>query len=319
MKYVYGPVPSRRLGRSLGVSPIPSKTCNYSCVYCQLGRTDHFTNTRKDFFDPEEILKEIFQSVSENKSGIDYITFVGEGEPTLCKSLGYLINQAKSTHLPVAVITNGALLYDKDVRIDLKNADVVLPSLDAGCQETFTRINRPYKGINFEMMIDGLKKFSEMRNGQLWIEIMLVKNLNDSEEEILKIESILKEVNPDRIYINVPIRPPAESWVEIPDEESIAKAHEILKSYVISGYEMGEFNISDGTKLYDEVLKICERHPMREDQIKDICLKFGIDPNEVISKMKNDRNVKEIVYHEKHFFVVKPKMEEKHENGNTVQ
>jgi len=127
MKYVYGPVPSRRLGRSLGVSPIPSKTCNYSCVYCQLGRTDHFTNTRKDFFDPEEILKEIFQSVSENKSGIDYITFVGEGEPTLCKSLGYLINQAKSTHLPVAVITNGALLYDKDVRIDLKNADVVLP------------------------------------------------------------------------------------------------------------------------------------------------------------------------------------------------
>ncbi len=311
MRYVYGPVPSRRLGRSLGVSPIPSKTCNYSCVYCQLGRTDHFTNERKDFFDPQEILKEIFQSVNENKSGIDYITFVGEGEPTLCKSLGYLINQAKSTHIPVAVITNGALLYDEDVRMDLKNADVVLPSLDAGCQKTFSSVNRPYKGISFEMMIDGLKKFAKMRDGQLWIEVMLVKNLNDSEEEILKIRDILKDLDADRIYINVPIRPPAEPWVEIPDEESIVKAHEILKSHVISGYETGEFNISDPTQLYDEILKICERHPMREDQIRQVCMKLNVDPDGMISKLRKDKNVKEISYQEKIFFVVKPKMEVK--------
>ncbi|BBJ28986.1 radical SAM protein [Athalassotoga saccharophila] len=307
MKYVYGPVPSRRLGRSLGVSPIPSKTCNYSCVYCQLGRTDHFTNLRKDFFDPQEILKEIFQSVEENRS-IDYITFVGEGEPTLCKSIGYLIDQAKLTHLPVAVITNGALLYDEDVRMDLRNADVVLPSLDAGSEETFLRINRPHKEIKFERMVEGLKQFSKIRTGQLWVEVMLVKGLNDSEEEIKKIKNILKDVNPDRVYINVPIRPPAEPWVEIPDEESIAKAHEILESYVISGYEEGEFNVNP-EHLYDEILKICERHPMREDQIKEICLKFNARPEEIISKMRNDKSVKEISYHEKRFFVVKPKME----------
>ncbi len=310
MKYVYGPVPSRRLGRSLGVSPIPSKTCNYSCVYCQLGRTDHFTNLRKDFFDPHEILKEIFKSVEENRSQIDYITFVGEGEPTLCKSIGYLIDQAKLTSLPVAVITNGALLYDEDVRMDLRNADVVLPSLDAGDEQTFLKINRPNKEIKFERMVEGLKQFSKIRKGQLWIEVMLVKGLNDSEEEITKIKNILKDVNPDRVYINVPIRPPAEPWVEIPDEESIAKAHEILESYVISGYETGEFNV-DPDHLYDEILKICERHPLREDQIKGICLKFNIGPDEIISKMRNDKSVKEILYHEKRFFVVKPKMEGK--------
>ncbi|MCL4408348.1 MAG: radical SAM protein, partial [Thermotogae bacterium] len=174
-----------------------------------MGRTDHFTNVRKDFFDPQEILKEIFQSVEENRSRIDYITFVGEGEPTLCKSIGYLIDQTKLTHLPVAVITNGALLYDEDVRMDLRNADVVLPSLDAGDEETFLKINRPNKEIKFERMVEGLKQFSKIRKGQLWIEVMLVKGLNDSEEEITKIKDILKDVNPDRVYINVPIRPPA--------------------------------------------------------------------------------------------------------------
>jgi len=307
-KYVYGPVPSRRLGRSLGVSPIPSKTCNYSCVYCQLGRTDHLINTREDFFDPEEILNEIVQAAESNSDGIDYITFVGEGEPTLFKSIGYLINQTKvKTNLPVAVITNGALLYDSTVREELKDANVVLPSLDAGNEKTFLKINRPHKGVKFEMMIDGLKRFAKMRNGQLWIEVMLVKDLNDSEEELREIEKILKEVNPDRVYVNVPIRPPAENWVEIPEEEAIAKAHELFQSYVIAGYEEGNFHVENSSELYDEILKICERHPMREEQIRDLALKFKARDDEIISRIKNNPNVKEIRYHEKTFFVLKPK------------
>lgn len=309
-KHVYGPVPSRRLGKSLGVSPIPSKTCNYSCVYCQLGRTDHMTNLRQDFYDPQEILNEILDAVKNNPSGIDYVTFVGEGEPTLCKSLGYLIRETKlRTKLPVAVITNGSLLYMEDVRNDLKDADVVLPSLDADDEETFKKINRPQGEIDFNKMMEGLKVFSKVRNGQLWVEVMLVKGINDGEKHLKGIAGILKEINPDRVYVNVPIRPPAEKWVEIPDEESLLKAHEILHSYVISGYEEGEFHIDDPSKLYDEIIKICERHPMREEQIKELAKKFGFSEEEMILKVKNNPAVKIIVYHGKRFFLVKSKQE----------
>ena len=309
-KHVYGPVPSRRLGKSLGVSPIPSKTCNYSCVYCQLGRTDHMTNLRQDFYDPQEILNEILDAVKNNPSGIDYVTFVGEGEPTLCKSLGYLIRETKlRTKLPVAVITNGSLLYMEDVRNDLKDADVVLPSLDADDKETFKKINRPQGEIDFNKMMEGLKVFSKVRNGQLWVEVMLVKGINDGEKHLKGIAGILKEINPDRVYVNVPIRPPAEKWVEIPGEESLVKAHEILHSYVISGYEEGEFHIDDPSKLYDEIIKICERHPMREEQIKELAKKFGFSEEEMILKVKNNPAVKIIVYHGKRFFLVKSKQE----------
>ncbi|WP_456399366.1 radical SAM protein [Mesoaciditoga sp.] len=309
-KHVYGPVPSRRLGKSLGVSPIPSKTCNYSCVYCQLGRTDHMTNLRQDFYDPQEILNEILDAVKNNPNGIDYVTFVGEGEPTLCKSLDYLIRETKlRTKLPVAVITNGSLLYMEDVRNDLKDADVVLPSLDADDEETFKKINRPQGEIDFNKMVEGLKVFSKVRNGQLWVEVMLVKGINDGEKHLKGIAGILKEINPDRVYVNVPIRPPAEKWVEIPDEESLLKAHEILHSYVISGYEEGEFHIDDPSKLYDEIIKICERHPMREEQIKELAKKFGFSEEEMILKVKNNPAVKIIVYHGKRFFLVKSKQE----------
>ncbi len=307
-KYVYGPVPSRRLGRSLGVSLIPSKTCNYSCVYCQLGRTDHMTNTRQDFFDPKEILSEITNAVKENPDGIDYITFVGEGEPTLCKSMGYLIRETKSrTNLPVAVITNGSLLYESSVRDALVNADIVLPSLDAGDEETFLKINRPHKKLNFWAVVNGLKEFSKMRSGKLWVEVMLVKGLNDSEGELEKIAKILEDVKPDRVYVNVPIRPPAESWVMIPDEDAIVKAHEILHGYIIAEYEEGDFHIENSSQLYDEILKICERHPMREEQIRNLAKKLNVNADEIVVKIKNDSDVKIIQYRGKSFFVVKPK------------
>ncbi len=263
------------------------------------------TNTRQDFFDPRKVLSEITSAVKENPNGIDYITFVGEGEPTLCASLGYLIHQVKSrTHLPVAVITNGSLLYDPFVRNELLNADVVLPSLDAGDSETFLRINRPHKSINFDSMLNGLKEFSKVFHGQFWIEVMLVKNLNDSEKELKKISEALEDIKPDRVYINVPIRPPAESWVEIPDEDTIVKAHEILHSYVIAKYEEGDFHIDDPSQLYDAILKICERHPMREEQVRNLAKKFVANADKIIVNLKNDPNVKVIQYRGKTFFVV---------------
>ena len=213
MKIVYGPVPSRRLGRSLGVGPIPFKTCDYSCVYCQLGRTTHMTNQRKDFFPPEELLNEIRRVIEVESSHreIDFVTFVGEGEPTLCKSLGWLIRKTKEiADIPIAVDTNGSLLYREDVRDDLSQADVVMPSLDAGTAETFRRINRPHRGIVFEAVVEGMEKFRQEYDGEMWVEVMLVKGLNDSEEELEAIKSRLSPLEPNRTYINVPIRPPAE-------------------------------------------------------------------------------------------------------------
>ncbi len=306
-KHVYGPVPSRRLGRSLGVSPIPSKTCNYSCVYCQLGRTDHMTNTRQDFYKPTDILNEILDAVKNNPKEIDYVTFVGEGEPTLFKSLGYLIRETKSrTGIPTAVITNGSLLYMEDVREDLKEADVVLPSLDAADEETFKKINRPYPKIEYDMMVEGLKRFSKMRKGQLWVEVMLVRGINDDEKQLRGIADILEEIKPDRVYVNVPIRPPAEKWVKIPKEENLVKAHEILHSYVIDVYEEGEFHIGDANSFHEEIIKICERHPMREEQVITLAKKFGFSTDKTLKEIESDPQIKVIEYNGKRFLFAKP-------------
>ncbi len=275
MKITYGPVPSRRLGRSLGVSTIPFKTCDYSCVYCQLGRTTYMTDQRKDFFPPEELLNEIERAIkpeveSSNRE-IDFVTFVGEGEPTLCKSLGWLIRKTKETaDIPIAVDTNGSLLYREDVRNDVSQADVVMPSLDAGTAETFRRINRPHRGIVFEAVLEGMEKFRQEYDGEIWVEVMLVKGLNDSAEELEAIKSRLRLIKPNRTYINVPIRPPAEPWAVPPKKEAIALAHAILGDVNvvdITAEETGDFSIAGFTNPEDAILAIIKRHPMREEQV----------------------------------------------------
>ena len=193
-KYVFGPIPSRRLGRSLGISPLPKKTCNYSCIYCQLGRTDKMTNKRQEFYKTEDIIAE-FKQYLKDSDKFDIVTVVGEGEPTLAANLGELVVALKAlTDKPVAVITNGALLSDPQVREELCHADMVLPSLDAYNQEISKKIDRPYGTIKFEEEFEGLKKFTHMYEGELWLEIMLVDGINDDEQSILKFQELLKEL-----------------------------------------------------------------------------------------------------------------------------
>ncbi len=292
-KYVYGPVPSRRLGRSLGVNPIPSKTCNYSCIYCQLGRTDHMTNKRQDFFPPEEIIKEI-GSATSSKEKIDYITLVGEGEPTLCKSIGKIIQSTKKlTDIPVAVITNGALLSEADVRSELISADVVMPSLDAADQKTFERINRPIGRMQITKIIQGMVEFRKQFNSKLWLEVMLVEGVNDSEEHLVKLSHILKEISPDRTYINIPIRPPAEPWVKPPDKETIAKAHAIIGGAVSIAYqEEGEFKVQTDLPPVKAILEIIKRHPMRKQQIEHTLKEhFDIDTDKFFEELEATSSV----------------------------
>ncbi len=267
-KYVFGPVPSRRLGRSLGISPIPAKTCNFSCVYCQLGRTTNYTNTRKEFFPVEDIVLEVSQALKEGFS-LDVITIVGDGEPTLYTHLGKLISAIKGiTSIPVAVITNGALLCDEKVREELSLADIVLPTLDAPNEELFKKINRPRRELQFNEITKGMISFREIFSGQLWMEVMLVKDLNDDTKTLEKIKFILDKIRPDKTFINVPIRPPAESWVKIPAVERLQEALRILDAENIAHYEeLLIENINKNAKPEEIILQITQRHPLREDQI----------------------------------------------------
>ncbi|MFW9924156.1 MAG: radical SAM protein [Candidatus Thorarchaeota archaeon] len=302
--YIFGPVPSRRLGRSLGVSPIPTKTCNYSCVYCQIGRTTHFTNTREDFFPKEAILQEISTFLQSNEE-FDYITFVGEGEPTLCESLGWLIKETKKlTVKPIAVITNGALLYDKEVREELLQADVILPTLDATTQTLFKKINRPIKGLEIETIIDGMKTFRTKYKGQIWMEVMLVEGYNEDPEIIAQIKQVLQEIDCDRVYVNVPIRPPAEKWVKIPPNERIIKICSDLQAHNIAHYETSEgFHIEQEVDLEQQILNITTRHPLREEQIISM---LNLSRDEImllLETMEQKGKIKKIVHYDQVFWV----------------
>jgi wyosine [tRNA(Phe)-imidazoG37] synthetase (radical SAM superfamily) len=282
MKYVFGPVPSRRLGQSLGIDSIPLKTCNWNCIYCQLGRTVPLTNERREYFPREEILAEVEQALAAHKPGeIDWVTFVGSGEPMLHTGMGWLNRKVKeltesSAHrLPVAVITNGALLYLPEVRDELAAADAVLPTLDAGSARLYKKINRPHPDITFERLVDGLVAFRKEYRGKLWVEVMLVRGLNDSEEALREIVAILEQVQPDEVHINLPDRPPAENWVQPPDEEGLMRALAILGeiAHVVHPAE-GSFDLSGFESAVDAIIGIITRHPMSEVELRNTLEKW---------------------------------------------
>lgn len=270
MKFIYGPVPSRRLGQSLGIDPVPLKTCNWNCVYCQLGRSRPMVYERKDFFPPEEILAEVKQAISSHKPGeIDWVTFVGSGETTLYASIGRLIREVKMlTKLPVAVITNGSLLYLPKIRQELSLADAVLPSLDAGNSKLFQEINRPHPATSFAQLHDGLIRFRKEYQGKIWVEVMLIRGLNDSEDALRNIAAALEKIKPDEVHIVQPTRPAAETWVKPPDTEGLLRARAILGDTArVVLPPSGAFDLSGAETLVEAIVGIITRHPMRENEL----------------------------------------------------
>ena len=271
MNYVFGPVPSRRLGQSLGIDTIPLKTCNWNCIYCQLGRTIPLTNERREYVPTEDILVEVEQALrSRENEKIDWVTFVGSGEPTLHSRFGELIRCVKAlTTLPVAVITNGSLLYKPEVREELSAADAVLPTLDAGAAELYRQINRPHPQTTFERLVDGLIAFREGYRGKLWVEVMLVRGLNDTSQTLEDIAKVLQRVKPDAVHINLPTRPPAETWVQPADSEGLMRALSILGNIatVVHPAE-GNFDLNSNENIVDAVIGIITRHPMRQDELE---------------------------------------------------
>lgn len=304
---IYGPVPSRRLGRSLGISPIPDKTCNFSCVYCMLGRTDHLTATREEFFPVQDILAELTDALGRLSPPPDHISIVGNGEPTLYLKLGDLIDGVRRiTSIPVAVITNGALLCDAAVRDALARADVVLTSFNAPTEELFRRINRPVPGITFELFKQGLMAFARMpRRGQLWVEMMLIQGINDAPSVLEQTRRILQDVHPDRILVDTPIRPPAEAYARPVTPEALERAEQALGGAAPSGFEFGTFSIPVGEDPVEALVEICKRHPMRLDQVTRLLDAAGVQAAPVLRSLRADPRFVIEEYDGAEFFLVR--------------
>ena len=296
LKHIFGPVPSRRLGRSLGVSPIIKKACNYSCIYCQLGRTDKMTNTRKKFFEVDEILNE-FKEYLKDDDKFDIVSLVGEGEPTLYSELGELIKGIKAlTDKPVAVITNSALMVDESVRRDLMEADIVLPSLDSYDEESWHKIDRPHGRLVYNEVFDGLVKFTKEFKGQIFMELMLMDGINDSNECLGKFKELFAQLDYDKLYINTPVRPPAEDYALISSKERINYACELLGGISIDALASGGF-FSEIKDDYEAILSIIARHPMNQYEIAGFLDSRNVqNKDELFERLNNDENIEPTEY-----------------------
>lgn len=295
MSYVFGPVPSRRLGKSLGIDPVPLKTCNWNCVYCQLGRTRPLTNQRREYIPCQDLLAEIGQVLSDHQPGeIDWVTFVGSGEPTLHSSLGWLIRRVKQIcSLPVAVITNGSTLYLPEIRLALSDADAVLPSLDAGNPRLYRKVNRPWPELTFNRLLEGLIAFRQEYTGKLWLEMMLVQGLNDTEEALTEIASAICRIQPDRLHINLPVRPPAEAWVCLPGESSLQRAQAILGTIAdIVLPALSQPVTCYPADLESTILGIITRHPMQETELCSMVGRWTpVDVHEALDALRTSQKV----------------------------
>ena len=289
MKYIFGPVSSKRLGQSLGVDLLPPKSCSWNCVYCQLGNTKTFVTKREEFFPREEILEEIKEALAANTS-LDWITFVGSGETMLYKGIGWLIGEVKKlTTTPVAVITNGSLLYLPEVREELLQADAVLPSLNAGSETLHLQIDRPAAGLTFRQHVDGLVAFRKEYKGRLWIEVMLLGGINDSDEALHDLAAVLKEINPDMVHLVLPTRPAPEQKVHIPSEEPIEQAIAILSTVATVVHPVkGTMDLRSAPDLLHAITAIISRHPVQQRELqKAIADCFPGDNDKVTAIMRD--------------------------------
>ncbi|RJP28007.1 MAG: radical SAM protein [Candidatus Omnitrophota bacterium] len=232
MKYIYGPIKSRRIGTSLGISLTERKICSFDCIYCQVGNTTHKTAQRKEYVAVNDVISELKEWVSLNKDAVkklDYVTFSGYGEPTLNPKIGKLIKEIKAfMPVKVAVITNASLLWDKEVRDSLTGADLIVPSLDAVTQELFEKIDKPHEDISLERVIGGLIDLRKEFKGKIWLEVMFIKGINDTLEHAYKLKEIIGRINPDKIQMNSPVRATAQKNVLGVDKDQLLKIKEIL-------------------------------------------------------------------------------------------
>ncbi|HUV90069.1 MAG TPA: radical SAM protein [Anaerolineae bacterium] len=296
----FGPVPSRRLGRSLGINNVPPKTCTYSCTYCQLGRTTRMQVERGPFYDPEEILRAVQDKVEKAREAgepVDYLTFVADGEPTLDANLGREIELLKHSGIPIAVITNGSLVWHEDVREALLKADWVSLKVDAVEEETWRRVDRPRGTLSLAAILDGALRFGHDYAGTLATETMLVAGLNDGPESIARVADFLARLRPATAYLSIPTRPPAEAWAHAPGEEALNRAYQILSEKVgqveyLIGYEGDAFAFTGSVE--EDLLSITAVHPMREDAVSAFLARAGANWSVVKRLIERDQIVQTV-------------------------
>lgn len=298
---IFGPIPSRRLGRSLGINNIPPKICSYSCIYCQLGNTNSMTVNRKEFFPPSKIYEEVSEKLETlNKSGekLDYLTFVPDGEPTLDLNLGKTIKLLKPLGIKIAVITNSSLLWNKYVQNDLMNADWVSVKIDSAYEDIWRNINRPHGSLDFKNIINGIEEFTSCYNGSLVTETMLVRRVNDSIESLTKTAEMISRIKPKKSYILIPTRPPAEKNVNPPTEESLNMAYQIY-NFLLNNVELVVYNegtnFSFSSDAEKELLSILAVHPMRKDAIEEFLIKSN-STWDLINKLIANNKLKTVEY-----------------------
>jgi len=275
---IFGPVPSRRLGRSLGVDVVPFKTCTYDCIYCQLGRTTNKTTQRKEWVPTKLVIEQLKEKLDSKP---DYITLSGSGEPTLFSQLEALISKIKSiTNIPVAVLTNGSLLWLPEVRNALKFADLVVPSLDAGSRQIFQYVNRPHPDITFKKMLEGLIRFRDEYDGKYWLEVFLIAGVTTPEIEINRLETCISSIQPDKVQVNTVTRPPAEDFAEaVPEKRLKTIAAQLYENAEVIADYRGVHKQQDFAAHQEDVLRLLKRRPC---SIEDISAGLGLHRNEVV-------------------------------------
>jgi len=290
MEYVFGPVPSRRLGMSLGVDLIPYKTCSYNCVYCELGKTTKKTIIRKEYVSKDLILTQLAEYLTLLNSPPSYITISGSGEPTLNSKIGGIIDEIKRiTTIPVAVITNGSLFFMDQVKEDLLKADIVLPSLDAVSTLVFKHINRPEPSLDINEIIKGLIDFRKGFSGKIWLEILFCRVLNDDHAEVERIREKIEDIKPDKIQLNTVVRPSTEDFAYPLSEKQLVSIKEILgaRAELISDIVPSEKGITFANKE-EKILNLISRRPCTCD---DLCMALGLHYNEALKYL--DKLLKE--------------------------
>jgi len=275
----FGPVPSRRLGRSLGINNIPPKICSYACGYCQLGRTPTMTVDRSSFYGTDALVRAAREAVARTTDAgelIDYITFVPDGEPTLDRDLDEHLRALASLGIPIAVITNASLLGQPQVRSTLAAADWVSVKIDTVNEPVWRRLDRPHKALHLAAILDGILQFAAAFDGTLVTETMLIRDVNESREQVQSVARFLERVDPAIAYLSVPTRPPAEAWAQPTDETRLNRAVQIVDQHVarvelLTGYEGNAFSSTGDVR--DDLLSITAVHPMRRDAVEALLRK----------------------------------------------
>jgi wyosine [tRNA(Phe)-imidazoG37] synthetase (radical SAM superfamily) len=305
---IFGPVPSRRLGQSLGIGNVPRKTCSYSCVYCQVGPTPATEIEPRTFWPPDTIIEAVKRHVDKLRSRnerVDFLTFVPDGEPTLDRNLGREIDGLRSLGIPIAVISNGSLAWRPDVRAALAKADWVSLKVDAADKATWRKINRPHESLALSTIFDGMLRFAAEFHGELASETMMVRGINDTDPVIATTASFVERLHPHIAYLAAPTRPPGEPWVVPASEEVFNRAYQwfagrLPRVELLTGFEGAAFG-STGDVVQD-LLAITAVHPMREDALLALLAKNKAD-RAVLDRLVADGSLRPVTYQERIFYI----------------